>query len=98
MPILEEQRRQAAERKRRRELYRNPPDIEHAWLDTAEVAALCQLSRKWVIKQIRLERMPATSHGGQWWVRREHAEVVAAARAFARRADKMQDPGQDASA
>ncbi|WP_299057945.1 hypothetical protein [uncultured Nocardioides sp.] len=85
---LVERETDRAERERRREQHGNPPDYDHVWLDTATVAAMAGLTVNWVTWQIREERMPATFHGGQYWVRREHAEVIVAARAFAERADR----------
>lgn len=62
--------------------------MEHVWLDTDTVAAMAGLTRKWVQWQIREGRMSGTFHGGQYWIRREHAEVIVAARAFSARADR----------
>lgn len=71
---------------RRREHQGNPPDLEHVWLDLKTVAAMAGLTVQWAQWRAREGRMPATWHGGQYWVRRDHAEAFMAARAFRARA------------
>lgn len=53
------------------------------------------LTVQWVRWRIRDGRLPAKYHGGRYWVRREHAEVIVAARAFAARADMIDRSEQD---
>ncbi|WP_299056351.1 hypothetical protein [uncultured Nocardioides sp.] len=88
---LLEREAESAERERRRQQHGNPPDLAHVWLDTTTVAAMAGLTVKWAQWMIREEQMPGTFHGGRYWVRREHAEVIVAARAFTQRADERQD-------
>jgi hypothetical protein len=79
--------RREAER-RRREHQGNPPDLEHVWLDLKTVAAMAGLTVQWAQEKTREGRIPAQWHGGQYWVRRDHAEAFMAARTFAQRADR----------
>ncbi|GAA1909530.1 hypothetical protein GCM10009737_08530 [Nocardioides lentus] len=83
--VLEEQRAARAAAAARRAVHGSPPDDEHVWLDTDETAAVLGLSRPWVKARARQGRIPATKYGGKWWVRREHAEQIAAVRAAALR-------------
>ncbi|MCH1867089.1 helix-turn-helix domain-containing protein [Nocardioides sp. CFH 31398] len=84
---LEQRETEREKQRQRREQHGNPPDVDHVWLDTATVAAMAGLTVQWAQWMAREGKMPATFHGGQYWVRREHAEVIVAARAFAARAD-----------
>lgn len=83
--------RRAAERRRAQETARlrasrtAPPDDGQVWLDVATTAELLGVSRARVTQMIRAEKMPATRRGHRWWVLRQHAENLAAARAYLRR-------------
>lgn len=56
------------------------PDHEHEWLSPREVAELLGVTPQAVTRRIRTERLPGVEHGGRQWVRRDHLELVGAAR------------------
>jgi len=58
-----------------------PPPEPGVWLDTNTAAAVLGMSRTGVSLMARQERIAATRHGTRWWFRRDHLELVAAARA-----------------
>lgn len=62
-----------------------PPDDGDVWLSMTETALLLGITKAAVRQKIAADRLPATRHGRRWWIRRQHAENLAAARA-ARRA------------
>jgi excisionase family DNA binding protein len=74
-----ERERRAAEREAAR-THRRPPDLEHDWLSTADVARLLGVSRTAVLKRINADRLPHVMHGGQHWVRRDLLELAERAR------------------
>jgi excisionase family DNA binding protein len=59
-----------------------PPDHEDVWLNVETVGALLACSAQFVGRLAKDGRLPATRHGRRWWIRRQHAEQYAAARAF----------------
>lgn len=59
-----------------------PPEDGDVWLDVATVGALLGCSAQYVGRLAQEGRLPAVRLGRRWWVRRPHAEQVAAARAF----------------
>lgn len=58
-----------------------PPDDGHVWLSTTVVAIMLGVRRADVARWVRAERLPGVKRGSRVWVRREHAEAAAAARA-----------------
>lgn len=58
-----------------------PPPEPGVWLNTNTAAALLGMSPTGVTLMARQDRIPATRHGRRWWFRRDHLEVLAAARA-----------------
>ena len=58
-----------------------PPDDGDVWLSPSTVGLMLRISRSRVLQLARAGRLPAEHVGTRWWVRRLHAEQVAAARA-----------------
>lgn len=86
---LARQREEERERIERARLERaartRPPDDGQVWLSVSTTAALLGVTPTRVTQMIRTERLPATRKGQRWWIRRQHAEILAAARAATRR-------------
>ncbi|WP_139982980.1 type IV toxin-antitoxin system AbiEi family antitoxin domain-containing protein [Nocardioides litoris] len=57
-----------------------PPDLDHVWLPTAVVAIMLRLSPSGVRQRAARGYLPCERHGGRLWFRRDHIELVAAAR------------------
>ncbi len=58
------------------------PDDGEVWLSTAVVAIMLRTQAGDVSRLVRLGRLPGVKRGARVWVRRDHAEAAAAARAF----------------
>lgn len=76
-----------AERRERRE-QPGPPQDGHVWLDSQTAALVLGVGRTRVSQLAARGSLPHRRHGGRLWFRRDLLEQVAAARAFARRADR----------
>ncbi len=77
----EQRRAERAAAAERAAIRGTPPDDEHVWLNDHAAAAVLRVSRSWVKLRAWEGRIPATKHGGRWWVRRDHAEQLARVRA-----------------
>lgn len=76
-----------AERDARRAELGPPPAADgDVWLDATTAGLVLGVSAQYVIRLAGAERIPAVRRGRQWWLRRRDVEQVAAARAFAARA------------
>lgn len=58
-----------------------PPDTEHAWLATQTAALIIGVSPSWLVTLAAQDLAPHTRTGSRLWWRRDHVEVLAAARA-----------------
>jgi hypothetical protein len=58
-----------------------PPDTEHEWLDTAQVAEHLGISRVAVNQRCLHDRVPFTEHAGQRWIRFDHLLLIQQAQA-----------------
>jgi len=69
-------------REDRQDVKRHPatPDDTVVWLSSAEVALMLRVSRAYVRRLARSERLPATVHNRRIWFRRSHIEQYVAAR------------------
>lgn len=67
-----------------RELLKKPPQDGQVWLNVSTTAALLGVTPTRVTQMIRREQMPATRVGHRWWILRQHAEIIAAARSHHR--------------
>jgi excisionase family DNA binding protein len=76
----DEQRAARASRRPRLHKVDRRPDREHEWLTPSQVAKLLGVTRPAVTKRIKRERLPSVEHGGRVWVRRDHLEMIEAAR------------------
>lgn len=57
-----------------------PPDAEHTWLDTKTAALTIGVSPTWLVTLAAQDRAPHTHVGRRLWWRRDHVEIMAAAR------------------
>jgi len=57
-----------------------PPDPDHEWLSSGQVAELLGVTRPAVQGRIHRGTLPAVENGGRFWVRRDHLEQVGPAR------------------
>jgi excisionase family DNA binding protein len=64
-----------------------PPDDEHTWLTTREVADLLGVSRSWVNQLARSEQLPVVSRAGRHWYRADHLRLFRNARRAQRQLD-----------
>jgi excisionase family DNA binding protein len=71
--------RERAERRERRPASW-PPDDEHTWLTTREVADLLGVSRSRVDQLARAERLPVVRRAGRHWFRADHLQLFRNAR------------------
>jgi excisionase family DNA binding protein len=56
------------------------PDHDHEWLSPRQVAELLGVTRPAVMGRIHRGKLPSVQKGGRYWVRRDHLELVEAAR------------------
>lgn len=70
-----------APRKRRPQ---GPPDLEHVWLNTPTAALVVGVAPSWLVTLAAAGRAPHTRVGRRLWWRRDHVEIMAAARAARR--------------
>ena len=56
------------------------PDSDHEWLSTSQTASLLGVTTPAVLKRVHRDRLPAVTNLGRCWVRRDHLEMVEAAR------------------
>ena len=56
------------------------PDADHEWLSPRQVAELLGVTRPAVMGRIHRGKLPSVQKGGRYWVRRDHLELVEAAR------------------
>lgn len=49
------------------------PEIDRPseWLSTTQIASLLHMTSRNVIRLINEGRLPATNHGGRWWISRQ---------------------------
>lgn len=73
---------QLAREKRRQRRDTGPPDREHRWLRSTEVAEVLGISRSRVDQLVREGRVPFTRSGKLRWFRAEDIRVLRKARAF----------------
>jgi excisionase family DNA binding protein len=81
----QEAREQRAAARKAAQRWGKPPDDEHEWLGTSDVAQLLGVSRVAVNQRINRGRLPFTEHGGRRWIRRDLLELVERAREATRR-------------
>ena len=73
--------REAAKRAGRRPPM-TPPDDDHVWVTAVEVANRLGITASRVRQLARVERLPMQQRGRRWWMRTDHLEQVASARAW----------------
>ena len=57
-----------------------PPDSDQVWLSPKQAAEQLGLGKYAILRRIRRERLPATWHGGRWWIQPAHLWSIEAPR------------------
>lgn len=78
-----EARQRATDEREARRRRNGPPQDGDVWLSISTAALVIGVSERMLVRLAAQERLPATrSEGGRWWLRRQHVEQWAAARAL----------------
>ncbi|GAB2767537.1 hypothetical protein GCM10027020_20380 [Nocardioides salsibiostraticola] len=63
---------------------KEPPDTEHVWITPRVFALMAGYGEANARRLLKAGRVPVVQVGSKWWIRRDHAEQLVAARAFKR--------------
>lgn len=74
--LRERRARDRVARRRKPQRRADPPDLEHVWLSTAQVAELLGISVVSVNQRCRRDRLPYVEKAGRRWIRMDHLELV----------------------
>ena len=92
LEVREQYLAEQVERERRRQRRTvGPPDQDHRWLRSTEVAEVLGISRSRVDQLVRDGRIPFTTNGKLRWYRGEDVTVLRKSRAFRAMVDLVAD-------